>query len=107
MISAKKRACSGSRSSGSMLEFTDNEDEVEVEVKDGVEGPFAHGQHVILGTGRVGGPGGVRSGREEGGNLSCRRDLDTRDKRGGTKRKPSSWGRGGLSRKSGRPTGWM
>ena len=61
---------------------------------------------MIFGIALAGGPGGVGSWREEGGNLSWRR-LGARNERGGTKSKPSSWGGGGLSRKSGRPAGWM
>jgi len=97
----------------SEFKFADDEDEVEDdrdedvdEDEDGVEGPFAHGQHATFGIGDVGRPGGKGSGRRAGGNLSWRR-LGARNKRGGTKRKPSSWGRGGLSRKSGDPAGWM
>jgi hypothetical protein len=114
--SARKRAYSNpSESISTFVDDEDVDDEDEVEAEDnedgdesegGVEGPFAHGQHVIFGIAHAGGPGGVGSWREEGGNLSWRR-LDTRDEREGTKRKPSSWGRGGLSRKSGHPAGWM
>jgi len=45
-------------------ELEDNEAERETEAEDeddGVEGPFAHGQHVIFGTGQAGRPGGVGS----------------------------------------------
>jgi hypothetical protein len=92
-------------------EAEDNEDEAEAEDnedgdEDDVKGSFAQGQHVIFGIGHAGRPGGVGSRRGGGGILSWRR-LDARNERGGTKRKPSSWGRGGLSRKSGRPAGWM
>jgi len=61
-----------------------------------VEGLFAHGQHEIFGIGHDGGPGGVGSGRGDGGTLSWRRGF--RDERTGAKRKPSSWNGGGLRR---------
>src|SRR6266576_1214570 len=101
-------------SSESISEFADDDDDDEEaeaednedEDEDGVEGTFAHGQHVIFGIGHAGRPGGVGSRRGGGGNLSWRR-LDARNEREGPKRKPSSWGGGGLSRKSGRPAGWM
>lgn len=74
-----------------MSEFADDDEEVDEEADgDGVEGLFAHRQHMIFGIAHDGGPGGVGSGRGEGGNLSRRRDLDERDERTGTKRKPSS-----------------
>jgi len=74
-----------------------NDEVGEVDVE--AEGLFAHGQHVIFGVGHDGGgPGGVGSGRGEGGSLSWRRVLAERDERAGTMRKPSSWGSGGLRR---------
>lgn len=94
--STRKRA--QPKSSKSTSEFADDEDEGEGEGKaeenedesedgvdsvDGVEGPFAHGQHVIFGIAHVGGPGGVGSLRGGGGNRSWRR-LDARNERGGT-----------------------
>lgn len=82
MTSAKKRLSS---SSGSVPELADEEVD-----EDGVGGLFAQGQHKIFGTAHAGGPGGVGSGRGEGGILSWRRDLGVRDERAGTKRKPSS-----------------
>jgi hypothetical protein len=86
--SARKRAYSNPSESKSISEFVDDEDEAEAEdkedeVEDGVEGLFAHGQHVIFGIAHAGRPGGVGSSREIGGILSWRR-LDTRDERGGT-----------------------
>jgi hypothetical protein len=110
---ARKRAQAKSSESESQSEFVDDEGETEVEeneeeedTEDGVEGPFANGQHLIFGIAQAGGPGGVGSRRGEGGILSWRR-LDARRVRVGTNKKPSSWGGGGLSRKSGHPAGWM
>jgi hypothetical protein len=77
MTSAKKRACS--ISSESLSEFAGDGDDEE-----DAEGLFSHGQHKIFGIAHDGGPGGVGSGRGEGGSLSRRRDLVERDKRGGT-----------------------
>jgi hypothetical protein len=70
------------------LEFAGDKDETEAEDnededEDGVEGPFANGQHMIFGIAQAGGPGGVGSRRGEGGNLSWRR-LNARKVRGGT-----------------------
>ena len=83
MTSAKKRACS--ISSKSLSEFAgDGEDGDDGDDEEDAEGLFSHGQHKIFGIGHDGGPGGVGSGRGEGGSLSRRRDLVEREKRGGT-----------------------
>lgn len=101
--SAKKRTSAAPSSSSESAKVVVGED------SDSVEGLFAHGQHKICGIGDDGRPGGVGSGRErragegereregEGESLSWSRGVE-RYVRKGTKRKPSSWGSGGLRR---------